>query len=151
MLVEVKKDLLWLNLPTTTDDITKTSKYMWGKEVEKRLIDKFNEKVIDHRNRLSCNNKLRYLTHFTGKLKSYLKGKHSRDILRTKLCMQKIKINFKANFENIKCRACGLGQESYEHIIKNHTKKSGVEHIYRDDYDRLVKYTNEVMKFIRRV
>ena len=65
--------------------------------------------------------------------------------------MQKIKINFKANFENIKCRACGLGQETYEHIIKNHTKKSGVEHIYRDDYDRLVKYTNEVMKFIRRV
>ena len=122
------------------------------------------------RNKLSCNNKLRYLTHFTGKLKglfhpaflarvvswlafvvakqrpakrrhvqgmldeteplkSYLKGKHSGDILRTKLCMQTIKNKFKGNFENITCRACGLGPESYEHIIKHHTKKSIIDHI----------------------
>ena len=104
----------------------------------------------DLRNKLSCNNKLRYLTHFTGKLKSYLKGKHSGDILRTKLCMQKIKNNFKGIFENITCRACGLGPESYEHIIKHHTKKSIIDHIYSDNYERLVKYEKEILKFVNK-
>ena len=147
---EVKQDLVGLNLPTSTDDITESSKSLWGKEIDKRLISEFNGKVNDLRKKLSCNNKLRYLTHFTGKLKSYLKGKHSGDILRTKLCMQKIKNNFKGIFENITCRACGLGPESYEHIIKQNTKKSIIDHIYSDNYERLVKYEKEILKFVNK-
>ena len=66
----IRQDLVWLNLPTSTDDITESSKSFWGKEIDKRLISEFNGKVNDLRNKLSCNNILRYLTHYTGKLKS---------------------------------------------------------------------------------
>ena len=31
---EVKQDLVWLNLPTSTDDITESSKSLWGKEID---------------------------------------------------------------------------------------------------------------------
>ena len=148
---EVKQDLVWLNLPTSADIITKSSKSMWGKEIDKRLINKFNEKLNDLRNKLSCNNKLKYLTLFTGKPKSYLNGKQSRDILRSKLCMQRTRNNFKGKFKNITCRVCEIAPESYEHIIKNHAKRSKVDDIYSDDYECLGKYTNEIMKFIRRV
>ena len=88
---------------------------------------------------------------FSGKLKSYLEGKRSADIFHTKLCMQRTKNNFKGNFENITCRACKLGLESFQHIIKNHTKRSMVEHIYSDDCKCLRKYASAIMKFMRRV
>ena len=59
------------------------------------------------------------------------------------------KNNFKGNFENIAC-GCGLGPESYEHIIKHHTQKSIIDNIYSDNYERLVKYEKEILKFVKK-
>ena len=111
----VKEWLVKLEMPYTEDEVMNIKKSAWKKEVKEKINKMVGDEMEQQKEKMT---KLR----FTGRFEQqeYV-GKYRMEkvkkIMQMRLNMTDLKANFKGKYDDRKCPACGIEDETTEHVI----------------------------------
>ena len=112
----VKEWLTKLDLPSEEQEVLKIKKSTWKRTLKERIEEIVAEEMKEHQQKMT---KLRFTEKFGRQ--EYVKvcsmGKVKK-IMEMRLNMIELKANFKGKYTDVLCPACGVHEETTEHVIR---------------------------------
>ena len=149
-----------LGIPNITQ---KKTKYQQKKIVRQAITHQYKTKL---ENESKDKSKIKYLLEGKGAWKPGTKPKYIqklnrtlvRTIFKARTRMLDIKNNFRGKYQGIKCRGCGMADETQEHVLEeciklheNNENKVTKEEIFSDNPDQNTKTAEKIQYIMKQI
>jgi hypothetical protein len=115
-----------ISIETNVEEVELSSKSVWKAKVKNQILEKIQTEIEEKTSTMS---KLRFVEQF--EKKEYIKQCNMsvvKRIMKMRLNMTEVKRNFRGKYNDMLCPACGIEEETTEHVILCTEYKRLIQH-----------------------